>query len=484
MHASAPVLGGVLAVGSLKRQAGSAMFEESYWTMRALSTPGRSISRAVSDASLEGLVLPSAPEEVATDELLEIDAGATGTVTSSAVTLILTSVGSSVFALPFAFSLAGAGCGASLATVLGLLSLLAAYGLSRCCEAVGLYSYEEIVVAAWGARGAFVMELLIVVLLLGAMAALVTLIGDALPAVAELLFPMFAFSDFPDLCPARGTVIIFVLAFVLAPISCVKSMASLRHSNTVGVVCVFIVCVFVTINGAADLTKGGGLLAHRPAFTDASGAVQAVPILMLSYCMHIQVPPVYGEFANRSVHHFSRALVLQYVVCTAIYISVGVFGLRLFKPEEAVPGDVLLGFGPERRAVLAMRAMVGLSGVFVFPLLSLPCRSTVDHLLFGGGAAAAPQAQLRHVSEALLLVAIAGLVAMEASSLGKVAAITGATGGAVLCYVLPCLLFLRLCSSCGGSSALELWAFRVALLATAALSALALHSVVVGLLAT
>jgi len=458
------------------------MFEESYWTTRSRPTTGLTKGIAGSCNSLDGMVPPSTPGEVETGELLESDAGdgATGTVASSAVTLILTSVGSGVFALPFAFSLAGAGCGAALATVLGLLSLLAAYGLSRCSEAVGLYSYEEIAVAAWGARGAFIMELLIVVLLLGAMAALVTLIGDALPAVAELLFPWFAFSELQD---ARSKVMLFVLVFVLAPLSCAKSMASLRHSNTVGVICVFVVCTFVTINGATEMTNGGGLLANRPAFTDASGAMQAVPILMLSYCMHVQVPPVYGELANKSVHRFSRALVLQYIVCTVIYISVGVFGLRLFQPGEPVPGDVLLGFGPGRRAVLAMRAMVGLSCVFVFPLLSLPCRSTVDHLLFGGGAAAAPQAQLRHVAESLLLVAVAGLVAMEASNLGKVTAITGATGGALLCYVLPCVLFLRLCGRGGGASTLELWSFRTALLATAVLTVLALHSVVMGLLA-
>jgi len=402
-----------------------------------------------------------------------------GTVRGSAITLILTSIGSGIFALPYAFSLAGAGCGTVLAGVIGALSLSSAYALARCCQSTGCFTYEDVAVAAWGPRGAVLMELLILVLLLGAMAAIITVIGDALPAFGALLLP-----ELLDWEAQRKRVLVVLLIFVLMPLSCVKTMTSLRHSNTIGVTCNFVVAAFVTINGAVQVTNGGGLLAHRPAFTDVLGGAQAVPILMLSYCMHVQVPPVFGELKERTVKKFSWALVLQWLTCTAVYVMVGIFGLRLFHPEEPVPGDVLLGFGPHGWMVLLMRSMVGLSATFVFPLLSLPCRSTVDHLLFrqpAGPAASKSSSSLwfsdwRQKLQAIGVVLVAGLGACSASSLAKITAITGATGGALLCYVMPCSFFLQLCRD--DATASERLIFRTAWSSSVLLTIVALTSVV------
>lgn len=434
--------GGEFAAG-LHAVPGAAPFEESYWTTRGLGT----------GESSRGSKMSAAAE--------------TGTVLSSAVTLVLTSVGSGVFALPFAFSLAGVGCGALLAALLAGLSWLSGYALIRCCEETRCFSYEELMVAAWGSRGAVLMEVLIVVLLVGAMAAMITLIADALPAAQQLLLSQ---------APAQGgdAVMCAVLLLVLFPLSCARSLTALSHFNAFGVLCVFSVCAYVVAHGLLA-EDGGGVLAHRPAFAGAAGSMRALPIVMLSYCMHVQVPPVYGELERRSVRRFSGALAAQTVSCLALYLLMGVCGLRLFGPEESVPGDVLLGFRPTSRAALALRAAVGASCVFVFPLLSLPCRSTVDHLLFGGGnAVAAPgrHSRERHILEAAALVGAAACMARAASGLGAVTAITGATSGSVLCYVVPFVLFLRLC----GRRSAERRVLAAGLALSVALTAVALST--------
>lgn len=465
-----------------KSRKGTLPCEESYWTTRCQDTiefaraPGCALcddgETCVCEAGFDIRSSGLSRRILSSSSTRSIVAGPQTSLAASTLTLVLTSVGSGVFALPFAFSHTGAGCGAVLATVMAALSWLSGYAMCRCSHETERFSYEEIVVAAWGRGGAFFMELMIIIVLLGAMTAMVTLIIDALPAAAQLVLPWINFDDLEAYCKTSSASV--VLAFVLLPLSCVRSMSSLKHSNTVAVVCVLSVVAFVAIRGAQQITDGGGLLAFRPAFTGADRSLQALPILMLSYCMHVQAPAVYGEMERRSVPRFAAALGMQTTICLVVYLSIGVFGLRLFGPDEPVPGDVLLGLEPGSQTVLAMRAIVGLSCIFVFPLLSLPCRSTIDHLLFAGGNAAAEGARMRHTAVAAVLVAVVLLGAKVASNLGKVTAITGATGGALLCYVIPFMLFLKLCTPKAGS---ERWIFSFGLACAIVFMALALFSV-------
>merc|ERR1719433_1485331 len=80
-------------------------------------------------------------------------------------------------------------------------------------------------------------------------------------------------------------------------------------------------------------------------------------------------------------------------------------------------------------------------------MLCLPCRSTLDHLLFGGGeanSAPTPAALVRRVAETGLIACITFYLATRGNDLAKVFGFTGATAGTIICYVLPPACYLQL----------------------------------------
>eukprot|EP00927_Polykrikos_kofoidii_P051340 TRINITY_DN45133_c0_g1_i1.p1 TRINITY_DN45133_c0_g1~~TRINITY_DN45133_c0_g1_i1.p1 ORF type:complete len:459 (+),score=27.37 TRINITY_DN45133_c0_g1_i1:64-1440(+) len=366
-----------------------------------------------------------------------------GTIASSTFTLVLTCVGSGAFALPFAFSCAGEGVGAVLTVIIALLSFLSAHALSCCSQLTGLFTYEEIVRATCGHVGSCV-GLLIVILLQGAMAALLTLIRDSVPAAIGL----FVSGEIGTrLTHHQDWIVACIVTFVVIPLSCARSINALRHSNNVAVTCVFFAISYVVVRGGVVSTEHGG----RPAFTDPLRAIEAVPILMASFCMHIQVPTVYGELKQRSVGRFSVVLSCQTLIVLVLYLGLGILGLRLFPPHIAVPGDVLMGLDQNDFIVLGIRASVGFSCTSVFPLLCMPCRSSLDQLLFGkcngGTSASATSAShfgTRFYLETLGVVLIAAALSYGMRDLGRITCVTGTIGGTLLCFVIPLACFIRL----------------------------------------
>eukprot|EP00927_Polykrikos_kofoidii_P064974 TRINITY_DN60777_c0_g1_i1.p1 TRINITY_DN60777_c0_g1~~TRINITY_DN60777_c0_g1_i1.p1 ORF type:complete len:477 (+),score=47.50 TRINITY_DN60777_c0_g1_i1:61-1491(+) len=369
-----------------------------------------------------------------------------GTIIGSILALVLTSVGSGAFAIPYAFSQAGVGLGTLLAVITALLSFLSAHALILCSDAIGSFTYGEIVQAAWGTRGAFLVEMVVVLLLLGAMSALLSLIRDSVPAMFHLLLSSQRFSE---VARYKDCLVLSLVAFVMIPLSCFQSLNALKHSNAVAVICVFFAIFYVVGHGALTFSGGGGLLAYHPAYTDPLSAVQAVPILMLSFCMHVQAPPIYGELRDRAVGRFSKVLAGQTVTVLIIYLAMGVFGLRLFDPDAVVPSDVLLGFSPDIPAVLCVRVAVGWSCISVFPLLCMPCRLSVDHLILGDAARNGSReeshgARVRRYSQTVVIVLFATALSYGLKDLGKITALTGAFGGTILCFVVPMTCFIKL----------------------------------------
>lgn len=136
------------------------------------------------------------------------------------------------------------------------------------------------------------------------------------------------------------------------------------------------------------------------------------------------------------------------VACFCIYGSVGVFGLMALAHlglggSYEVPGNLLDAFPSRDSVALGMRAIMAVAIFLVYPLLCVPCRSTLDHLLFGGGSAS-QDARLRHGIETIAIVGVTFALAVTVDDLAKVNGVTGATAGALICYMLPLVCFLRL----------------------------------------
>lgn len=387
---------------------GAAQYEESYWTMRVTAPSPR---HSFHEDPLRG----------------------PGTVPGSMVTLVGTCIGTGLLSMPFALARAGTGLGLVLLAACAAWSGFTSVAICRCCDWARSYSYEEVVLAALGHKGSVVMEGVVVWLLIGAMTGGLVVARDSLAkalgiGVARIMLPL-------------------LVALVVAPLSCTQSMSSLRYSNAMAVTCTVLVGVVVMVRGVAD-GSGAAVLTEWPIYVSDQTMLPAVPLVMLSFGCQVQVPPVYGELDFRSLARMKTALAGVGVACFCMYGSVGVFGLMALThlglgESYEVPGNLLDAFPSGDSVALGMRAIMAAAIFLVYPLLCVPCRSTLDHLLFGGGSAS-NGAQLRHGAETVVIVCVTFALAVSVDDLAKVNGVTGATAGALICYVLPLVCFLRL----------------------------------------
>jgi len=376
-----------------------------------------------------------------------------GTVCGSAVTLVSTCIGTGLLALPFAFATSGVPLGTLLLAAFATWSGLSSYLLCQCCDWARCYSYEQVMVAAFGRLGALVLELVVIWLLLGAMTSLLVVTGDALGPPLATAGPS-----------SRRTILVALdIVLVALPLSWVQSPYSLRYSNAVAVFCTLLVVFMLMARSVAESASLGreslGEMVVELAGSASSpkccdlATLRALPIIMLSLGCQVQVPGVYYELQDRSLQQMGRVLTTVSFTCFGLYNAIAISGLLMAGSLHGggalgmVPGNVLDMFPAGDQGALMMRAVMAVAVTLVYPMLCLPCRSTLDHLIFGPidiELALTPWARARHAAETVFLVCLTLLLATLSGNLASVFGLTGATAGALICYMLPPACYLQL----------------------------------------
>lgn len=393
-------------------------FEESYWTTRLFDKQ----------------ISPGKEEH-----------GGSGTVLTSSISLAATCIGTGLFALPFAFSTAGLGLGLGLLVSFTFLSFFMSYILCLCCDWTNLYSYEEIVVSSFGRRGSVFLEVTVIWLLMGAMISVLAVAGDAFTSMAQLFGVGIDDSDL-----MRTVLITADLLLVALPLSWMQRSNSLSFTNSIAVFCTVVVGAMLMVRGLASSSWQKSLVEH-PKFRFEASTFKAIPIIMLSLGCQVQVPPVFGELQRRDLKTMSQALFGAGAGCFGIYGGVAVFGIlaagAVRGDEFVIPGNILESFHHNDHYAVSMRVLMAIAVTLVYPMLCLPCRSTLDHLVFGGGETlrrSSLHAQARHAVETLVILSATLFFSALEHDLATVFGLTGATAGALICYVLPPVCFLKL----------------------------------------
>jgi len=147
-----------------------------------------------------------------------------------------------------------------------------------------------------------------------------------------------------------------------------------------------------------------------------------------------------------------KALAGVAMVCFSSYSLVGILGLvavaqlHASDPNFTVAANILDSFPSQAPCALVMRALMAVAATAVYPMLLLPCRSTLDHLLrVGMGWDLDKSSSPRSVEgETWLIIFVTLFLAHCGSDLARVFGFTGATAGALICYLLPAACYLRL----------------------------------------
>lgn len=435
---------------------GTLPYEESYWTTRRTAV-GESTINFPRQLSLSDEASSQAPSEMPDRS----------SVLSCALNIVSTCIGTGLLALPFAFASAGTPLSCFLLVFFAACSAFSSYLLCQCCEWASCESYEEITVAAFGRAGSVGLEIVVIWLLFGAMTSLLVVCGDSLYAafISSGFWHEGLLSSRPSALPFlsisdRTVLILLDVVCVAMPLSFLDTPKSLRYSNAVAVSLTLLVVLLLLLRGALS-----GLAApvaeseapprpeQKPSVPAWGTAIRAVPIIMLSLGCQVQVPCVYATLEHRSLGRMAGVLGMSSAFCVALYGAIataGLAALAALSQSDAVPGNILRGFPAQDVSANAMRVVMAGAVTLVYPMLCLPCRSMIDHLVFDSGAAVKPEpgqarlVALRRFAETLVILAATVLFATVDHDLASVFGLTGATSGALVCYLLPPACYLQL----------------------------------------
>ena len=97
-------------------------------------------------------------------------------------------------------------------------------------------------------------------------------------------------------------------------------------------------------------------------------ALQSVSVFCLSYQSHVSAVPVFACLARRRVGEWARAVFASYLLCSIVYVCVGVFGYDKF--GDRVQSDVLNNYAPDGFVLVAI-ALLALKLCVTYPTSSL-----------------------------------------------------------------------------------------------------------------
>jgi len=298
-------------------------------------------------------------------------------------------------------------------------------------------------VSAFGRCGALLVEAAVILLLVGAMTSILAVAGDSFASMAKLV-------GMTNSSSSRTLLIIADLVLVALPLSWMQNSSSLAVTNAIAVCCTVLVGMMLMVRGFANSSWKTSLL-EQPTFRFEATTFKAVPIIMFSLGCQVQVPCVYGALHGREIRTMTHALAGAGGWCFSLYTGVAVFGILAASAVRGdhfpIPGNILESFHHHDRLALSMRVIMSCAVTLVYPMLCLPCRSTLDHLVFGGGERHRRdswKSQVRHGVETLTILGTTLFFSALEHDLATVFGLTGATAGALICYVLPPVCFLQL----------------------------------------
>ncbi|KAH3760793.1 amino acid transporter [Pelomyxa schiedti] len=364
----------------------------------------------------------------------------TSSVPAMVVNLAKTMVGAGILSLPYAMSNTGLLLGSLLIVTFACLSLFGLLLLIRCANIVetrlrfrgmqktikdGIFFYtiaDEVAPVS-----VLFINIALTIKTFGNCCSYLIILGQLLPEVLQQFTeagPTVVYTRYLWITLAMG---------VLGPISFIRKLDHLKFTSTLGL---FSVC-YVVLLAVGFYIKGEGIVSvDQVNLVNISlKTADVLPIFVFAFTCHHNIFTVYNEL--QPVNPYARSTVTSLLVVPLVFILYcfeSIFGYLSFGPET--DSDILKNY-PTTIAVTVARCATCMIISFSFLLAFHPARIYLDGSVFGRWNPKWLPPFHRYIIETLVLLAGVYTVAMAVEDLEFIISLIGATGGTLLCYILP-----------------------------------------------
>eukprot|EP00440_Ansanella_granifera_P042498 gb/GFBE01046068.1/.p1 GENE.gb/GFBE01046068.1/~~gb/GFBE01046068.1/.p1 ORF type:complete len:548 (+),score=91.12 gb/GFBE01046068.1/:1-1644(+) len=332
------------------------------------------------DANKSKLLMPH-PEGLGTMMRLTEGSSLRGTVFN----LVNTIIGGGILGLPYAVRQCGIVLGGSLLVLFAVFTDLAVWMLLVCVDATRQQSFALVGEALYGPSMGIAVDLAVFLNNLGVLTSYVVVIGDLVP-------PFMAHVSAPKLFQDRTSLLCMSAAFILLPLSCLRSMGALRHASLICLFMIWMLMVLVVAMGTGVIDVSEASHDSPRLFAeDPLAALAQLPVMVFAYNCNMNVPILYAELRRQkdesvdSKFRTKRSKMMagmhtSILACVSIYCAVAIFGYMAF--VEQTEGDILVNFrAPTFGPAPLVKASYSLVLICSYPVMCFSCVASLHRLL-------------------------------------------------------------------------------------------------------
>uniref|UniRef100_A0A158Q6T1 Aa_trans domain-containing protein n=1 Tax=Elaeophora elaphi TaxID=1147741 RepID=A0A158Q6T1_9BILA len=351
-------------------------------------------------------------------------------------------VGVSMLAMPYCLQQCGILLGTILIGICSVLTKITCHLLYQGALLTRRRSYESMASHAFGSSGKRLVELLMILFLMSCVVSFMVVIGDIGPHVLADYLELQAPTQ-----RLRILVMVVIFLFVILPLSLFRSVTSLSKISSITVLFygVFVLRMLIEcIPRIFDCNWSTDIRWWRQ-----EGLLNSLPIISMALSCQTQLFCVTDCIKEPSAAKVDTVVSGAVNICSSMYAAVGLFGYVAFHDVELY-GDILLYLQSSLLTQL-MKVAFMLSVAVSIPLMLFPGRIALYNLLLKSSTLqdACEYAILRmpsliFVSLTVFLLSSCLLAAVIVPNVEFILAITGATIGSLVTFIIPSLLFLSI----------------------------------------
>ncbi|KAA0712774.1 Sodium-coupled neutral amino acid transporter 3 N-system amino acid transporter 1 [Triplophysa tibetana] len=385
-------------------------------------------------------------------------------------------MGSGILGLAYAMANTGILLFLFLLTAIAGLSCYSIHLLLKSSGVVGIRSYEQLGMRAFGISGKMAAGIAITLQNIGAMSSYCYIIKSEFPLVLQAF--LRADPNSGEWYLNGNYLVLLVSVCVILPLALMKQLGYLGYTSGFSLSCMVffltaviykkfqIPCPFEeytsnntlahmhsneTVGHAHTYHNGHDMDTHcsPQMFTVNSQTAYTIPILAFAFVCHPEVLPIYTELRNpnqRKMQHISNiSILIMYVM----YFLAALFGYLTFYTN--VEPELLHTYSridPYDTLILCVRLAVLTAVTLTVPIVLFPVRRAIQEMLFANKTFN----WIRHVVIAFTLLAFINLLVIFAPNILGIFGVIGATSAPCLIFIFPAVftsvLFRRIKSQC------------------------------------
>ncbi|KAK8926352.1 hypothetical protein KSP39_PZI018009 [Platanthera zijinensis] len=369
------------------------------------------------------------------------------TVAQTLGNIVVSIVGTGVLGLPYAFRVAGWLAGSLGVAVAGASTYFCMLLLIQCRDrfeehndeeiddATHIQSYGDLGAKAFGTRGRYLTEFLVLISQAGGAVAYLVFIGQNLSS-------LFANTNHSLISPS---IFIFLLLLPLElSLSFIRSLSSIAPFSVFADTCNILAMAIVI---KEDFQLFDRFPRERIAFNGTWGLPYAGGVAVFCFEGFSMTLSLEASMADKKKYRW--VLLLAFIAITLIYVSFGIFGYLAYGDETK---DIITLNLPNNLSAIATKVGLCIALAFTFPIMMHPIYEIVEMKLaligwFQKLRCNARGERLVVQGARMLVLLILSITASSIPGFGSFISLVGSTLCALLSFVLPATFHLLLMGS-------------------------------------